>query len=163
MVSSQAGTGGVVPGTASRDLASSEAVRELVVIDTSVVFKWFVAFGEEGLDDAARLLRAHQHGSISLVAPSTMPVEVANTLRYAVPSSEDAVALFGDFGLIDITLVEPTHQSLLAAMRRADETDLTVYDALFLQLAEQLECPLATADRAFAAVETPIEVMIFDS
>lgn len=136
--------------------------RELLVIDTSVVFKWFVAYGEGGLDTAAQLLRAHRDGAVLLVAPSTMPVEVANTLCHSVPSPADAAAIFESLGLIGISIVEPSHDSVLSALRRARETGLTVYDALFLQLAEALECPLATADRAFVAVDTPIQVMLVD-
>ena len=41
-----------------------------VVIYTSVIFKWFVAYGESGIDDACGLLKQHQEGELTLAAPS---------------------------------------------------------------------------------------------
>jgi predicted nucleic acid-binding protein len=39
--------------------------------------------------------------------------------------------------------------------------NLSVYDALFLQLAEELDCPLVSADRrAFAGIDSPVEILL---
>lgn len=136
-------------------------VTTLTVIDTSVAFKWFVAFGEDGLDGAAQLVRAHREGEVILAAPAIMPVEIANALRYALPSVEDAVELLDELHRIGVRIFQPTPSRIRTATRRASETGLSIYDALFLQLAEELECPLFTADaRAFAGVDSTTEVRV---
>ena len=135
-------------------------VTSQVVIDTSVAFKWFVAFGEGGPDEAARLLEAHRAGEVMLIAPSTMPVEVANTLRYIV-APEDAQALLSTLEAFHVCLVDLTYDLVQKALPRAAETGMSVYDALFLALAEERNCPLVTADRkGFGRAATPIEVRL---
>ncbi len=131
-----------------------------LVIDTSVAFKWFVALGEDGLDEAAALLRAHKDGDLRLIAPATIRVELANTLRYLL-SPDDASALLDDFERIQLGLADISADLVRQAVQRAGQTGMGVYDALFLSLAEHRRCPLATADRkAFASIETPIEVRL---
>jgi predicted nucleic acid-binding protein len=123
-------------------------VNDYVVIDTSIAFKWFVAWGEDSLDEAASYLRDHRSGARTIAAPSIMPVEMANVLRYAVPAAHDAVELLGALEDVHLHLFDATLERLTRATLRAAETGLTVYDALFLSLAEELECPLVSADRA---------------
>jgi predicted nucleic acid-binding protein len=133
-----------------------------VVVDTSVAFKWLVGYGETGLDAAAELLRARRDGHLRLIAPATIRVELANTLRYVL-GAEDALALLSDFEQVDLDLAPISADLVCRAVSRAQETGIGVYDALFLALAEQRDCPLVTADRkAFAGIETPIEVRLIE-
>ena len=136
-------------------------VTREVVIDTSVAFKWFVAYGESGLSKAAGLLRSHQTGEITLIAPSIIVVELANTLRYLTPSAEDALGFIDDFNCAGVQLFDTSLDLVRNATVRASESGIGVYDALFLALAEQRHCMLASADRkAFGDIETSIDVLI---
>lgn len=136
-------------------------VTREVVIDTSVAFKWFVAYGETGLDEAAGLLRSHQVGEIALIAPSIIVVELANTLRYLTPTAEDALDFIDDFNCAGVRLFDTTVELVRKAAARASESGMSVYDALFLTLAEQRRCMLASADRkAFGDIGTSVEILI---
>lgn len=61
--------------------------RKEIVVDTSVVVKWFV---EEEYSREARLLRdAYANGLIDIVAPSLLPYEVLNALKYSGAFGEE--------------------------------------------------------------------------
>ena len=135
-------------------------VTHELVIDTSVAFKWFVAYGEGGLGEAGQLLAAHRAGEVVLIAPSTMPVEIANTLCYLV-TPDDARALLSSLEAFHVDLVDTSYDLVERAMGRAAGTGMSVHDALFLALAEERRCPLVTADRkAFERVATPVEIRL---
>jgi len=124
-----------------------------VVLDTSVVFKWFVGYGETGLDGAWELLNGHRDGHVTLIAPSLLHAEVANRLRFSGVNPDDAAALLAEFDACHIVCFDETPERTMAALRCAFDNRVTVYDALFLSLAQEFECELATADRkAFGAV-----------
>lgn len=132
------------------------------VIDSSVVHKWLHALGESRAGEAIHILHEHLEGSLALLAPSFMPVEVANSLRWKQHVEQgDAIELIADLASIDIALFDATYERVSRAMALAYEHGLSVYDALFLGLAEEMSCPLLTADRrAFADVDTPVEIRL---
>jgi predicted nucleic acid-binding protein len=124
-----------------------------VVIDTSVVFKWFVAYGETGLDEAWELLEEHRRGEGVLVAPALVLAEVANLLRVSGISDDDAHALFDEYERAHVVHFDMTATRVRSALKLGLAHRITVFDATFLALAQELDCPLVTADRcAFGAI-----------
>jgi predicted nucleic acid-binding protein len=124
-----------------------------MVIDTSVAFKWFVAYGETGLDEAWELLDEHRQGGGMLVAPALALAEVANLLRISGVCEDDARALFDEYERAHVVHFDMTTARARHALRLGFAHRITVYDAMFLALAQELECPLVTADRrAFGSI-----------
>ncbi len=132
-----------------------------VVVDSCVAYKWFYRTDEPGLDRADALLERHLDGSTVLVAPTIMPVELCNALRYSgLPDSRvrEVVELIE---AATIALYHTTYTRLDTAVRLARDHGLSVYDALFLGLAAELDCPLVTSDRrAFGTLESPVEIVM---
>lgn len=137
-------------------------MSSLSVVDSSVVHKWLSALGERHVDEAMDLLHRHVAGKVTLVAPSLMPTEVANGLRWKPTlAASDVTALMEYLDTLDVALFDVTYERLAVATELAYRHKLTVYDALFLALAEELDCPLVTADkRAFAGIDTPVEMRL---
>jgi len=116
------------------------------VIDASVALKWVL--DEDGTPAALQMLDAG-----ALHAPDFVFVEIGNVLwakvrrrrmsRTAADSAYDSITAVG------LTLT-PLAELIAPARRLAFALDLTVYDTLYAALAQQLDCPLATADRALA-------------
>jgi predicted nucleic acid-binding protein len=121
-----------------------------IVIDSSVVVKWFIADGEDDVPAARRLLDEHDAGALLLCAPAHVVLEVLNAIRYRglSPSVLEDVAGWVLGAHLELAPLEPLAQraAVLAATH-----DLTVYDAAFVALAESLDAELVTADRRLAA------------
>ena len=117
-----------------------------VLLDTSVVVKWFVP--EEDSEKALSLRRAQEDRELQLYAPEVLVMELANALRYSSEFSAGEIteALETPFEL-NILLIPFSLDALNSAVTLSMEHDLAVYDAYFLALAQALEIPLITADR----------------
>ena len=119
--------------------------RAQIVIDASVVVKWFV---EEEHSRESRLLRdAYVNGLVDLAAPELLPYEVLNALKYSGAFGEDelkeAAQALDDYQL---TLYSLKGRLALRAIEVAMRKGLTIYDASYVALAEALSSTMYTAD-----------------
>ena len=115
----------------------------VVVVDASVVIKWFVP--ENGTEAALRLLDSGHH----FVAPDLLFAEVANsiwkkTLRGELTTS-DSHQLAVDLERIAIETI-PCRELATDAHALALITSRSVYDSMYVALAIRLETRLITAD-----------------
>jgi len=121
-------------------------VTSTVVLDTSVIIKWFRQ-GEILAPQALALRRAYLEGSLTVAVPDVLVYEVANVLRYKGDLSTEqigqAVQSLFDIG---IDIVPPSAELMRRAVALAYTHNETVYDAVFVALAETLEADFITAD-----------------
>jgi len=121
----------------------------MICVDASVAAKWVLP--EEYSDRALALYTATIETGEPIVAPTLLPIEVANVMRQRMVrehlSLADATQLFSQFLRFPITYPAADHLSLRALSLAATYNLPAVYDAQYLALAEELSCPLWTADR----------------
>lgn len=119
------------------------------VLDVSVAAKWFLR-DETLLAQADAILTQFGTGALSLVAPAYLHDEAANIFRTAVRrgrlSARQARAHDAALLALDIVIVEATGARRVAALDLALAHDIAYYDALYLQVAQELGFPLLTAD-----------------
>ena len=119
--------------------------RRQIVVDASVVVKWFV---EEEYSREARLLRdAYVNGLIDLIAPSLLPYEVLNALKYSGAYGEDELKeiaqTLDDFQFTLFNLEgDLARKAIEIAMRKG----VTIHDASYIALAQILNTEMYTAD-----------------
>lgn len=129
----------------------------LLVIDSSVVAKWF--FTEEDLQEQAAVVYQDWTSlTVKPIAPDLIFTEVTNIVwkrqRLGLISEVEGTGIIADLLALSIDTVEP--QVLLPrAYSLARRFDRNVYDSLYLALATQLRSKFVTADlRLYNAVSS---------
>jgi predicted nucleic acid-binding protein len=118
-----------------------------IVVDTSVLIRWFKTRGEEFVKEAERLLEEIDHRHIEVHVPALLLYEVGNILllktHLGLAGLEVAVERLE---ALPFVVAPPATPLLKRAHRLGREYSLTFYDASFLALAVELDCPFVTAD-----------------
>jgi predicted nucleic acid-binding protein len=130
-------------------VASTEAV-----IDSSRLLSWIFPDEKTSSDP---LFDIAQSGSVRLVAPTLIAYEVANALKSGLVSkgihSGQLLKLCQDFTSLRIIYVDLTRY-LPEVIQLAASKNLSTYDASYLFLAKQRQCPLYTLDNRLAEAAT---------
>jgi predicted nucleic acid-binding protein len=120
-----------------------------VVIDASVVLKWYLSDEEHG-EKALDILDGHTSDNFSLHAPVLLEFEVANGLtiakRRARVGNDDVLkAMDGFTGLgIELYSLSPLFRKVLDY---SDKYNISAYDTAYVALANDLKTQLVTADK----------------
>jgi predicted nucleic acid-binding protein len=125
-----------------------------IVLDASVAAKWLVPLPTEPYrEEAVKLLRAYNDGKFDIVVPDLFWVEIANFLWKAARSgrctpveASASLAAVIEYNFQSV----PTISLLRGAFDIAALHDQTIYDCLYVVLAEQTEAELITADEKLA-------------
>lgn len=127
---------------------------EKKIVDASVFVKWFL--NERGAEKARQLREEHIAGRILIVVPELAFLEVLNALRYK-GKSEDYLLKVNQL-LCDTQLhVEKINTFLLdKAIQVALKYDLSLYDALYVSLANLFGTTLITADKALKGIPNTV-------
>ena len=124
-------------------------MSHLAVVDASVAIKWVLL--DEFSDRADRLYAESVRVRSPLLAPSLLPNEVANAIlqqlrRGRLPESE-ADAAMSRFLAMEVMLVSPHDLPRLAFAFAKAHGLKSVYDSLYVVLAQQLDLEFWTDDR----------------
>ena len=117
------------------------------VVDASVLVKWFLHEKEADRDRALALREFHISGRSTLFIPQLALLEVLNAVRFSPKADEED----GEMALETLhDLHLETRPAELDLLRKANAISwgykITIYDALYVGLAEQVGHPLITAD-----------------
>ena len=115
------------------------------VVDASVLTKWFME--EEDRDLALGLRELHTSGRSALFVSELTFLEILNAIRYGPKAKEED-------GAEALHVLENLHLQVkpieFDTLRKANAIawgyKITIYDALYVALAEQVGYPLITAD-----------------
>ena len=130
------------------------------VVDTSALIRLFVPDGPmpDGFDD---FLRGVERGINAAIAPELLVAETANEVNKKRLSGElsenESDRLLADLLSVPIRLF-PHRPILLRAFDLAREYQLTVYDTLYLALAEDHGAVIFTADRKLLKAATDLRL-----
>jgi len=119
-----------------------------IVVDTSVLIKWFKRRDEELLKEAKQLLDQIERRRVEVHVPALLLYEVGNILLLKTRLGLTALeAALDGLESLPFVVAPPATPLLKRAVRLGRQLNLTFYDASFLALAVELDCPFVTADR----------------
>jgi predicted nucleic acid-binding protein len=137
--------------------------RREVVLDSSVVVKWFST--EIKTDEALRLRDSYTQGSLELTISEVLIAEVANALRYKPDYDTEKLreALASLLGL-HLNIVHLSKAVVARTVEIAYKGKVTFYDALPVAIAEHRKAVCVTADeetqhKKLGAKGYPIELL----
>ena len=141
--------------------------RPCYIVDASIATKWYLN-DEDGAETAAVLFQEFDRGNVELYAPEQIRYEVPSAIRQAVSrtrlSPEHGRQATELFLSLDFTTVRSTSLTILA-YDQALRWGCSLYDGLYLALAEATDYPLVFADHRLKntlAGRFPLAVWIDD-
>ena len=123
-------------------------MKNMYVLDASVLIKWFS--DEKFTDIALKLRDDFFQGNTELVVPDLLLYEVSNALRYNPNFDEnDVVEAVDSLYDMGIDIIIPTGDVIRSAIKLAFTHNVTIYDAFYGALADEIDFTLITADAKF--------------
>lgn len=120
-----------------------------LVIDASVVAKLYLR-DEHLVEETDNLFSRFGQGELELFAPRLILYEVPASIRIASQqrriSPNDGLEAVRRFAQLPLSIVEETPLLLEEAFQLSLRHECTLYDAVYLQLAEDLSTEFITAD-----------------
>ena len=130
-----------------------------VVLDASVVLKWFRSEGERHARAARRLRTSFEAGALRVFAPSILPLEILNVAGRRWRWDEAALTELGQ------SLEDLGFELVTAELSRVAEwtaRGLTAYDAAYVAVAEAAAVRLVTDDELVFAVAPEVAYALAD-
>ena len=122
------------------------AGEALVVVDASVVVKWFVE--EEYTDAALRLRDDYVERVVEVSSPDFLPYEVLNALRYNPTLGERQLKEIAKaLDKFSFWLVPLEGELAEVSVENSLRHGISVYDSAYVSLGHLSEAPVYTADR----------------
>lgn len=121
----------------------------MIVIDTSIAFKWF---SESEIDHkkALKILEVHLSGKNPVFVPDLFLYELTNA--WSTKTNLTFKDIANNLRLLEklrLNLFPVDYKLCLFSSKMAKKYGISVYDAVYLVLARQKNCPLITADEKF--------------
>lgn len=121
--------------------------RAALVLDASVIVKWFSKEGEDDLEKALRIRASHVYGESTIVVPDVLYHEVTNALIHKQALTLEEVILAVEFLFkLSMSTVHMTDELVSASARLARQNGITEYDACYAAVAAKYDCPLVTSN-----------------
>ena len=118
-----------------------------LVVDASVLIKWFIVDDEGDRESAVQLRDAIAREHVTAVAPDLALYEVGNTLGRRIP--EDAPLAMTALQRLPLSLCPPQPAEVEAGLALVRAHGVTFYDAIYHAMALHRAGRLLTADRRY--------------
>ena len=122
----------------------------MVVVDTSIVYKWISDESTPDNKPILELLNDYLEGGEQLIVPDILYYELANALSSkSALTKDDIKKAWESFIDFKIDMLHPTPVFMDKTIQFSRQYKVSVYDAAYAVLAKEKKCNLFTADAKF--------------
>ena len=119
----------------------------MIILDTSVLIKWYVSEKEEDVDKALKLLEKHVRNEEQIAVPTYALYEFAQTLirkrKFMISQFRRVIKhLYKN----TLKVIRTSSALIVVSAQIATAYNVEIYDAIFMAAAKKLSCELITAD-----------------
>jgi len=123
-----------------------EAKKEVYVVDSSVIFKWFYVKDENDVDIAKLIYRKALSRNFYLISPELLVYELLNIFRYKTDFSKDRIEeIVKKIFYIQI-IGQLDYKTYLNSYSISQEINESIYDCIYIAMSEKYRASLITAD-----------------
>jgi predicted nucleic acid-binding protein len=117
------------------------------ILDSSVIVKWFNHKDEDNVNRALKLMDLFGADIIGITIPDLAIYEIANALRYNKNfDPEEVKKIISTLMELQLNIINVEEDLINSALDIAVEDDISIYDAIFISISEDLMMPLVTAN-----------------
>ncbi len=117
----------------------------MIVLDASVIAKWFLE--EENSKKAIYYLDSHLKNKERICVPSLLLYELSNVFISKKFNEKDIIKAFKSLQDCNLEVIHFYFDDIKRVTLLAKRTNITTYDATYLELALRFNCPFITADK----------------
>jgi len=123
-----------------------DARKEVYIIDSSIVLKWFFTKGENDIETAKIIYEKTLDRDYHMISPDLLIYELLNIFKHRTDFSE--VKLEGIIKKIFNILIfrHIDYKTLINAYSISKKIEDSVYDCIYVAMSEKYKAPLLTAD-----------------
>jgi predicted nucleic acid-binding protein len=119
-----------------------------IVLDASIAVKWFNFRYENNIEIALEIQRQKILNKLEIIVPGLFFLEIINAfLTKSRFSKEDIFIIEEALHKMDLKVVYPDHSLLNNAIKIAHICNLTIYDSLYIAVAELYKISLLSEDK----------------
>jgi len=127
----------------------------MIVLDASVVIKWFIQ--EAGSNLALRFKENLLKNKVNIAVPDLILYEIINVLRFKSGVTEEAIkAILPALFNLGLEIITPSQRLLEDALHLSFASRLSIYDCIYVALANELDTYFITADKQIVKQASPI-------
>jgi predicted nucleic acid-binding protein len=141
-----------------------EKSREIFVLDSSVIFKWFYSENESGTETARILYEKATSRNLHILSPELLIYELINVFRFRTNISERLLEDIIREIFNILIFLKLDCRSYISAYEISRKMDASIYDCIYIAMSDIYKSPLITADKKLykSAKSLNFNVMFLD-
>ena len=119
-----------------------------IVLDASIAVKWFNDVNEDNVETALQIQQLKIMNSLEIIVPDLFFLEIINAfISKSRFNLKDVYLIEESLYKMNLKIIFPDHRILRNSIEIAGKSNLTIYDSLYISVAQAFEAILLTADK----------------